>query len=237
MRKALIPALALLAASCSGGAETTVPATASTVTTASPTTSSEAPTGSSTTSTSTLAPTTSTDPEETSTSTSTSTTSPGSALIQLDEIVLAGSPYLLIANRGIGAGSTGGHFICQFPNYYELPDVELQPGERIAVPLGEGEVPELVGVVATVDVINPLGQVNRLDGELGLYSRSEFNSPDAIIDYVEWGSPGHARSSVAAGAGIWTQDGFVEVPAEVLAIVAQTIPTRSPTDWFAEIGG
>ncbi len=157
--------------------------------------------------------------------------------IRLDEIVFAGDPYLIITNRGNGVGSTSGLFICRFPDYYELPAIELKPGERMAVPLGEGEVPDLIGVVATVDVRSPLGPVSATEGELGLYSRNEFNSEDAIIDYVEWGSPGHARSGVAIAAGIWVVGGFVEVPPELLAIVAQAFPTDSPEDWLAEIGG
>jgi hypothetical protein len=72
---------------------------------------------------------------------------------------------------------------------------------------------------------------------MGLYSANMFNSPDAIEDYVEWGTTGHARSSVAVAAGIWQEGGFVEVPAAALAIVSQTFPTVGPDDWFAEIGG
>ena len=167
----------------------------------------------------------------------TTTVSEGDPAIRIDELVFAGEPYLVIANRGTGTGSTGGHWICQFPSYYELPAVDLQPGERLAIPLGDGEVPELAGIVATVDVVRPLGTVSGRDGEIGLYTSNEFNSADAIVDYVEWGFPGHARSNVAVAAQIWTTNGYVEVPAEILAIVAQAFPTAGPQDWFAEIGG
>ena len=109
--------------------------------------------------------------------------------------------------------------------------------QRLAIPLGTGTVPELVGVVATAEVERPLGTVSSSDGELGLYRSSSFNSPDAIVDYVEWGSSNHARSGVAVAAGIWVPGGFVEVPAELLAIVTQAFPTEAPEDWFAEIGG
>lgn len=144
---------------------------------------------------------------------------------------------MIIANRGDGAGSTEGYFLCRFPNYYELPAVELLPGEKLAIPLGTEDIPELIGVVAVADVRNPLGPISARDDELGLYSSSQFGSDDAIVDYVEWGSTGHTRSNVAIAAGIWVVDGFVEVPDEVLAIVAQAFPTLGPDDWFAEIGG
>ncbi len=236
MRRLLIIAFVLLAAACSSDADptTTQPAatateaaTTSTVAVAAPTT------GSADEST-----TTSTEPPPTSATTLTTTTlADGEPAIRIDEVVFAGDPYLIITNRGTGAGSTAGHWICQFPSYYELPAIELQPGERLSVPLGDGEAPQLVGVVATVEVKRPLGTVTGHDGELGLYTSNAFNSADAIVDYVEWGFPGHARAEVAIAAQIWTQNGYVEVPAEILAIVAQAFPTAGPQDWFAEIGG
>ena len=235
MRRSWLVVFGLVVAACSGsdGSTTTIPAS-TTVEVSSTTT--EAPSSSTTTS-STAAATTTTATTTSAEPTSTTIATGGIPAIRLDEIVFAGDPYLIITNRGDGAGSTEGHFICRFPDYYELPAVTLQPGERLAVPLGEGEVPDLIGVVATADVRSPLGQVSAIDGELGLYSRNEFNSDDAILDYVEWGSSGHARSGVAAAAGIWVVGGFVEVPAELLAIVAQAFPTDSPDDWLAEIGG
>lgn len=172
-----------------------------------------------------------------STLATTTTRIAGDAAIRIDEVVFAGEPYLVLANKGTGAGSTAGLWICQFPAYFELPAFDLLPGERLAVPLGDGSVPSLVGVVGTVDVVRPIGAVGPTDGEVGLYQANQFNSPAAIVDYLEWGSSGHARSGVAVAAGIWTESGFVDVPPEVLAIVAQAFPTVGPEDFFAEIGG
>lgn len=169
--------------------------------------------------------------------TSSTTIAGGDPLFRIDEIVFAGGPYVVISNRGTGVGSTGGYWICQFPSYYELPATELMPGEKLAVPLGVAPVPELVGVAATVDVTLPIGDVTPRDGEIGLYSENTFNSADAIVDYVEWGTSGHGRSGVAVAAGIWEDGGFVEVPVETLAIVAEAFPTVRSSDWYAEIGG
>lgn len=236
MRTRLLIAIGLVVVACGGDVET--PATtangSTTTITASPTTATPSTTAGTTTSATTgaPAPTTTTSPTVPST-----TPGGGEPAIRIEEIVFAGDPYLLIGNGGTGLGSTEGYFICQFPSYYGLPSVELQPGERLAVPLGDGTVPDLVGVVATVEVTRPIGEVSATNGELGLYSTNTFNSPDAIVDYVEWGASGHARSGVAVAAGIWVDGGFVEVPTELLAIVAQAFPTLGPEDWFAEIGG
>jgi len=233
MRKIIVTALFLITAAC-GDTSTTSTTSAPDVSQISAPTSTEAPA----TEPPTTDPPTTTAPSSTTTAATTSAVpTGGNPAIQIDEIVFAGSPYVIITNRGDGVGSTEGHFLCRFPDYYELPAVELLPGERLAVPLGQEEIPDLIGVVAVADVRSPLGSISASDDELGLYSRNEFNSDDAIIDYVEWGSAGHARSNVAIAAGIWVVDGFVELPEEALAIVAQNFPTASPEDWFAEIGG
>jgi hypothetical protein len=58
----------------------------------------------------------------------------------------------------------------------------------------------------TVDLNYTLSPV---DDELGLYLSADFANPAAIIDYVEWGSSGHTRSTVAVAALIWTSGDFV----------------------------
>lgn len=237
MQRILITAFVLLAASCGGDTDSTTTTTPTSSEATSTTALSDASTTTvvaEATTSSTAAPTTS---ATTAPTVTTTTVADGDPAIRIDEVVFAGEPYLIIANRGTGRGSTAGHWICQFPSYYELPAVDLQPGERLAVPLGEGEAPQLVGIVATVDVTTPLGSIASHDGEIGLYSSNAFNSAEAIVDYVEWGFPDHARAEVAIAAQIWTQNGYVEVPAEMLAIVAQAFPTTGPEDWFAEIGG
>ena len=231
-RRSLIM-LALLLAGC-GDATTptsTIPSTPSTtVAEPSSTTTQDAEQGA----TSTI-----TAPESTTQAPASTSTSPpgGASALRIDEIVFAGGPYVIISNLGTGPGSTAGYWICQFPSYYALPAVDLLPGEKLAVPLGVDPVPDLIGVVAIADVSLPIGEVTTRDGELGLYSDNTFNSSDAIVDYVEWGMTGHARSDVAVEAGIWETGGFVEVPDETLAVVAEAFPTLGPDDWFAEIGG
>jgi len=231
-RRPLLVALALVLAACGGetGATTSQPA-AETTAAPNPTTVSPTTTGGEAT-TSSVEPTTSATSLASTTSLGT-----GQPAIRIDEVVFAGEPYLVIANKGTGPGSSGGFWICQFPSYFELPAFELQPGERLTVPLGEGIVPDLVGVIGTVDVIRPIGVIDAEGGEIGLYSADRFNDPEAIVDYLEWGSGNHARSGVAVQAQIWVDGGFVEVPPELLAIVAQAFPTLGPDDWFAEIGG
>ncbi len=77
-----------------------------------------------------------------------------------------------------------GWVMCNFPSYAPISGVDpIAPGETITV---------------TSTVAIPPN-----DGELAIYTAENFTNAEAIVTYVEWGSDGHTRSSVAAAAGIW----------------------------------
>lgn len=48
------------------------------------------------------------------------------------------------------------------------------------------------------------------DGELAIYNDFDFDNPDAMIHYVEWGSTGHGRSDEAVAANLWSTGDFVD---------------------------
>ncbi len=116
--------------------------------------------------------------------------------IVINEII----PPHTVELRNLG-GSTvdiSGYALCQFPTYDQLSNIPLLCGGDLMIEGGS-----LVAV--TVDIT-----LNAADGELGLYfTYGNFGSPGNITDYVEWGSTGHVRSSVAQAAGIWTAGDFV----------------------------
>ena len=60
-----------------------------------------------------------------------------------------------------------------------------------------------------IDEVARISALSPDSGEVGLYSISSFSSSDAILGYVEWGSSGHGRSSVAVAAGIWDRLHFI----------------------------
>ncbi|MFQ5555682.1 MAG: hypothetical protein ACE5GC_09990 [Acidimicrobiia bacterium] len=237
-RLALAVAFVSLATACSGDDElgtsppqtstATVPGTAvTTVTTLPPppsVTGAQPPSTSATTSTS-PPETTSTDPGS------------GTAAFAMAQLVFGEAPYVVIRNVGSGAGSTDGLWLCQFPDYWPLPDIELGVGEVLAVALGSGPPPEVIGVDFTATAGGEVGTVGRREGELALYEAEAFGDPEAIVDYVEWGSAGHARSGVAVAAGIWVEEAFVPVPPEALALLAGGLPGGGPEGWVAEVGG
>jgi hypothetical protein len=241
---------ALVAAGCGNGdeagttttpapttlVETTTPTAAPppTATTAPPTTAAATTTAGATTTTAASDPTTST--VTTMATTTTTEAPPGQPAFAMAQVVFGDGAYLAIANVGTGTGTTEGLWLCQFPSYWEMPAVELAAGDVAAVALG-GNVPEVLDVAAVIDARGRLGSIRPAGGELGLYASASFGDPAAIIDYVEWGSAGHQRSSVAVQAGMWPEGGFVEVPPETLALLAGDLPTTGPDGWIAEIGG
>ncbi|NET34415.1 MAG: T9SS type A sorting domain-containing protein [Cyanothece sp. SIO1E1] len=106
-----------------------------------------------------------------------------------------------LKNLGNSTVDVSNYWLCNFPDYAQLSqltiicgDLEMAPGELLTV--------EVAGSVGGVEVPSN-------DGELGLYINSSFGSPNSIRDYVEWGSSGHGRSSVAVAASIWTSGDFV----------------------------
>ncbi len=89
-----------------------------------------------------------------------------------------------IANNGDSEITLDGYWMCIFPQYGEIEGVgAVAPGE-------------------TVSVVAPVS-LSAAGGELGLYTSDSFSSSEAIQAYVEWGSDGHERASVAIEAGIW----------------------------------
>ena len=113
--------------------------------------------------------------------------------------------WVLLQNTGNTPWDLTGHYLCQRPNYFALPDVTIPAGDIYWIGVGAAiDVPG-VGANGAVGSFDPGG------GEVGLYSSNSFGDADAILSYVEWGSTGHGRSSVAVAAGIWSTGDFVPV--------------------------
>ncbi len=193
-----------------------------------------------TTTTSTLAATSSTAAAVESTTTTTSTTTtvaPGPGELALSRVVFAPVPYVTITNIGNGPAELGAHWLCQRPAYKQLPDLVLEPGDTVAIGLGTESPPDLVEYVAVLEVGRAIGPIDIDGGEIGLYADPFFDSPTALVDYVEWGSAGHGRSDVAILAGIWVEGDFVELPPEATSMSSSGAGGPGIADWFVDVGG
>ncbi len=117
---------------------------------------------------------------------------------QIISEINASSGQVEIYNDQLGAVDVSTYYLCNFPDYSQISDLNIVCGSYL-IEVGEYLVVDGFPLVAA-------------DGELGLYTEPNYGSSAAIISYVEWGTTGHFRSSTAVGAGIWQTGWFVESP-------------------------
>lgn len=211
--QAILAALTLVIAACGTASETATTAESEPTTTIRPDTTTSA--GATTTSAAVEA--------------TTSTPSPSGAHFVLTSVSLGDGGMIVITNVGDATGNLAGHFLCQRPAYFAIPDVEVPPGQFVAISTG-GTVFQPPPDAITIDQVATIGTLRPGDGEVGLYDSGNFGASTDILSYVEWGSSGHGRSSVAVKAGIWS-DGFVQTADDSVSISANTLPAIEAAHW------
>ncbi len=102
----------------------------------------------------------------------------------LDAVVFEGAPMVVLRNAGDEPYDISGHFLCNRPSYMALPDAIIEPGDVLEVD-------------ATELALDPA------NGEVGLYTTSSYDDPDAMLRYVQWGEAEHGRTETAVAAGLW----------------------------------
>ena len=209
----ILAALTLVIAACGTAGDTTTTAESEPTTTIRPDTTTSA--GATTTSAAVEA--------------TTSTPSPSGAHFVLTSVSLGDGGMIVITNVGDATGNLAGHFLCQRPAYFAIPDVEVPPGQFVAISTG-GTVFQPPPDAITIDQVATIGTLSPGDGEVGLYDSGNFGASTDILSYVEWGSSGHGRSSVAVEAGIWS-DGFVQTADDSVSISANTLPATEAAHW------
>ncbi len=139
------------------------------------------------------------------------------AQVVINEILPGGTVEL--KNIGTTTVDVSGYWLCDFPSYQQISSSNLECGNTALEPGG-------------ILTVNDFNVVEGDDGEMGLYTTSSFGSPTALVDYVEWGSTGHQRSSVAVAAGIWTTGDFVPAFASTESL-AYSGSGESSSSWTA----
>lgn len=105
---------------------------------------------------------------------------------------------VFIINRGDSPVDLSGFWVCNRPDYAQLPPIELGPSEGI-----EFEFPS----------------VDAAGGEAAIYASDDFARSEHIISYVHWGSGG-GRAAQAEAAGQWSGRP-VEVSGEGVFLLAE----------------
>ena len=124
-----------------------------------------------------------------------------------------------LKNTGAMPADVSTMIFCNFPDYSDLDELTI---------IGEGSL-----IIAPGGFLVLEGHpFDNADGELGLYVDSNFGSSASIRDYVEYGTSGHARSSVAMAAGIWNMGDFVPY-SNIEESIQYTGSGNSSSSWFS----
>ncbi len=209
----------LVASACADDTASTTVATTAPATTSAPATTQAA----ATTTATTQAPATTTAP-----TTTVAASTSGLQIVQVGFDTSFQEGWVLLQNTGNTPWNLTGHYLCQRPSYFALPDVTIPAGDIYWVNVGVANDVPGVGANGAVGSFDPDG------GEVGLYSSNSFGDANAILSYVEWGSTGHGRSSVAVAAGIWDAGDFVTVPSDLTGAISVSDSTAPPgaANWF-----
>lgn len=123
----------------------------------------------------------------------------------LGDLQLVGIDYelgsMVITNGGASDVSTEGLWVYQTGDIAEFNIFTIEPRATILFSLRD------------------VGGADASGGEVALFSRDAFSDPEAMVDYVAWGSSGHQKASLASEAGLWGPDESVEVPEGTAAIL------------------
>ena len=155
----------------------------------------------------------------------------------LTEVAFGTNGYVAITNVGGATGNLEGHALCQRPAYFVLPSIEVEPFQVVWVALGDGSGITNSSIVALVPANGQLGRVESGEGEMALYRSAQFTASEELRSYVEWGSSGHGRASLAIEAGLWEPNSFIEIPDDTFGVSSVAAEPDSPDDWVATIGG
>lgn len=166
--------------------------------------------------------------EETTTST---TVVIGDAQFVIGDVVFGETGSIEVGNLGPDAGDLSSYWLAVHPYYLELPSTILAPGTSLVVSVDVAADPGLV--VAAAGLLPPLGASS---GEVGLYRLGDFGDPDAMVDYVAWGSTNQVRFATAVAAGLWPEDQVVVVDGSTTALAIADRSEPGPQGW-ASVGG
>ena len=150
----------------------------------------------------------------------------GNAAFVIGSVVFGEEGSIEIGNLGPDTGDLSGFWIAIHPYYLEIPPTIIAPGKAIIVSIAEDADPELV-----IPAAGLLPALKSGSGEIGLYSSGGFGDPNAIVDYVEWGSTGHVRSNVAIEAGLWPEDQTIVIEGAATGLTADDRSEPGPQGW------
>ena len=118
------------------------------------------------------------------------------AQVKINEVLYSSSnDQIELKNFGTSSVDVSSWQFCSLFRYYGLSSMTIISGSLDISPGG------ILALSITF--------LNDSSADLGLYTSSSFSSSSAMEDFVQWGSSGQGRESVAVDKGIWTAGDFV----------------------------
>lgn len=132
-----------------------------------------------------------------------SVTTGDATLFSINEIGLGENGFVALTNYTDVPASLDGLYLCQGRDCFKLPDVVVDPETTVRIAVGNGT--GLENVVATHATI---GELRPFDGEVALFNSNDFDDPQEIAVYFQWGAPLHQLTQMAIDAGLWLEGGY-----------------------------
>ena len=130
----------------------------------------------------------------------------------ISEIVFGDDGYVVVTNGSSSPADPDGLELCQFPEYPDVPAGMVEAGGSVQVPGAD------------------LGGLFNDAGEVALYTIPEYENPDAVAGYVQWGNADHKRAEPAVAGGVWPDNAFVEAKGSA-KMTAAGPEAKSPDAW------
>ena len=124
------------------------------------------------------------------------------APVVITRIDLGGfSGAVTITNLGPDTINLDSWWLCQQPDYWPFPNVDLAPNASLVISAAGGD-----DTNTTLFANGAYGGLNGdHGGEVGLYIDQDFSSAASLADFVAW-NDGGSRIGVGRAAGLWGQD-------------------------------
>lgn len=103
---------------------------------------------------------------------------------------------VILRNYGGSTVDVSSYWFCNFPAYAQISAMTINSGSTNLA------VGEEVNITSSINF-------GTSDAEFGLYTTNASSFANDMIDYLQWGSAGHQRESVANTAGIWVSGTFI----------------------------
>ncbi|MGH1365068.1 MAG: hypothetical protein ACRBF0_16010 [Calditrichia bacterium] len=116
--------------------------------------------------------------------------------VHINEISYTGAEDIIeLKNYGSEAVDVSNFFMCSLFSYTRVGELQIMSGS-FTIPAG--------GILLVCGF-----ELNDFVADLALYSSNAFEDPDAMLDFLQYGTFGNGRESVAIAKGIWPANDFI----------------------------